>query len=327
MLAANVFEFLGFLFLFVVSFKVFRSLCRGLYQCYLAPILGMTLNFKEMGKWAVITGSTDGIGKAYAEELAKRGLNIILISRSPDKLKAVAEEIEKKYVVKTKVISVDFTGGLEIYDTIREGLDGHEIGVLVNNVGMSYVYPEYLSIIPDGDKVILDVIKANTIACTMMMRLILPDMEKRRRGVIINIASISAVSPVPLLTVYGASKVYMDFLSRGAQIEFRDKGIMIQSVLPGFVVSNMSRLRKSWSCPYPKEFVQAALCTVGIEDRTYGYPAHKLMGYALEVLMLYFPSSILDSVNYNVSKGIRRGYYKKHGLLNSSNQAPKTKEN
>jgi 17beta-estradiol 17-dehydrogenase / very-long-chain 3-oxoacyl-CoA reductase len=67
-------------------------------------------NLKKYGDWAVVTGCTDGIGKAYAEKLAKKGLNIVLLSRSLDKLNELSTFITDKYKVKTKVIAVDFTG-------------------------------------------------------------------------------------------------------------------------------------------------------------------------------------------------------------------------
>ena len=69
-----------------------------------------SLNLKKYGSWACVTGCTDGIGKAYAEALAKRGLNIVLISRTLGKLKEQAKFLEETYRVKTKVISADFTG-------------------------------------------------------------------------------------------------------------------------------------------------------------------------------------------------------------------------
>lgn len=70
-------------------------------------------------------------------QMAKRGLNVILVSRSLNKLLDVANEIEKSFHVKTAVIDVDFTSGYEIYDKIRENIHGKNIGVLVNNVGIS----------------------------------------------------------------------------------------------------------------------------------------------------------------------------------------------
>lgn len=78
----------------------------------------------------VITGSTDGIGKQYAFQLASRGLNVVLVSRSTDKLVAVAAEIESKYSVKTKWIAVDFSSGREIYDHLRRELESVPVGIL-----------------------------------------------------------------------------------------------------------------------------------------------------------------------------------------------------
>ncbi|XP_049559126.1 very-long-chain 3-oxoacyl-CoA reductase-A-like isoform X6 [Orcinus orca] len=86
----------------------------------------------------VVTGATNGISKAYAHELAGRGLNIVLISRDLSKLEHEAKAIERLHGKSTRVIQVDFTGGLEIYEAIAAGLKDLEIGVLINSVGKQY---------------------------------------------------------------------------------------------------------------------------------------------------------------------------------------------
>nr|KAF6410054.1 hydroxysteroid dehydrogenase like 1 [Rousettus aegyptiacus] len=85
---------------------------------------------KQYGRWAVVSGATDGIGRAYAEELASRGLNIILISRNQEKLQMVAKDIADTYKVETDIIVADFSNGREIYDPIREALKDKDIGIL-----------------------------------------------------------------------------------------------------------------------------------------------------------------------------------------------------
>nr|KAF6433585.1 hydroxysteroid 17-beta dehydrogenase 3 [Molossus molossus] len=90
---------------------------------------------KSMGQWAVITGAGDGIGKAYSFELARQGLNVVLISRTLEKLQAVAMEIESTTGSSVRIIQADFTKD-DIYGYIEEKLKGLEIGILVNNVGM-----------------------------------------------------------------------------------------------------------------------------------------------------------------------------------------------
>ncbi|KFM63344.1 Estradiol 17-beta-dehydrogenase 12, partial [Stegodyphus mimosarum] len=141
---------------------------------------------------------------------------------------------------------------------------------------MSYAYAEYLTKVPHAEKFVENLIKANVVSCTRMSLLVLPQMEQRRKGVIINVSSLSALSPVPLLSVYSACKVYVNFFTRATQEEYSSKGIIVQSVLPGFVSTKMSKMRPSFTTCTPEAFVRWALKTVGVESQTYGYPVHKL---------------------------------------------------
>lgn len=98
--------FFGYLSLLAITTKIDLFLISWIYRRFIRSSLDVT---KCGGKWALVTGSTDGIGKAYAFALARKGLNIILVSRSPYKLQNVADEIEEKCSnVKTKIIQVDF---------------------------------------------------------------------------------------------------------------------------------------------------------------------------------------------------------------------------
>lgn len=308
---------IGIIVIFYLLFKILRSLWRGLYSCILADLLGATVNWKKLGQWAVITGSTDGIGKAYAKAFAAKGFDIVLVSRNPEKLEDVAQEIEKKYKVKTKVVAIDFTADSSIYNSVKKAIDGLEIGVLVNNVGMSYSYAEYLTKIPNVEKFMEDVLRANITSCLRMSLLVLPQMEKRRKGVIINVSSLSALTPVPLLSIYSASKVFVNFFSKATAEEYKNKGIIVQSVLPGFVSTKMSKMRPSFMTSTPEAFVRWALKTVGVESQTCGYPVHKLQGYIQELMWDYMPESINLALNHRWMNDIRRRYYKKFGLVDT----------
>lgn len=99
-------------------------------------------NLKEYGSWAIITGSTDGIGKAMAFELASKGLNLLLVGRNPLKLEATSKEIRDRLDVEVKFVVIDMqkVEGVEIVKKVEEAIDGLDIGLLVNGAGLAYPY-------------------------------------------------------------------------------------------------------------------------------------------------------------------------------------------
>ncbi|XP_056134360.1 very-long-chain 3-oxoacyl-CoA reductase-B [Lampris incognitus] len=269
---------------------------------------GRLVSPARLGRWAVVTGATDGIGKAYAEELARRGFAIVLISRTQEKLDEVSKSIESKCGVETKTIAVDFSAG-NIYPKIEDGLSGLEIGVLVNNVGISYSYPEFFLNIPNLDSFIDTMVNINITSVCQMTRLVLPRMVERKKGAILNISSASGMYPVPLLTVYSASKAFVDYFSRGLEAEYKSKGIIIQSVLPFFVATKLSKIRRATlDKPSPERYVAAEINTVGLQSQTNGYLPHAIMGWVTTALL---PTRILRSVVMGMGLSQRARYLKK----------------
>lgn len=109
--------------------------------------------------------------------------------------------------MQTKVLAIDFTGDLDIYKQIANEIKGYNIGILVNNVGVSYDHPEYFLNVPNSERVFDQIIRCNVYSAVYMSKIVLPQMLEKKMGIIINLSSQSATIPTPLLTVYSATKV------------------------------------------------------------------------------------------------------------------------
>ncbi|CAF1189790.1 unnamed protein product [Rotaria sordida] len=268
----------------------------------------LRVDIKKFGEWALITGSTDGIGKAYAIELAKRGFNVILISRTKEKLEQVAKEIQTKYSnTQVKIISIDFTKDNSIYSRIREEIRGIDIGVLINNVGISYEYPESFDKIEENEKCLNNMIRCNVDSVANLTQIILPDMIKKRRGLIVNISSISGRRPTPLLGLYSGTKGFIDLFSRSLAAECISRGVYIQSLCPGYVVSKLSGIRKaSLIAPTPEKFVASALDRITLPFTT-GYWTHEIQEFIQSLL----PEFLSNKIAMHVLCGVRAKALKK----------------
>ncbi|KAM9547705.1 17-beta-hydroxysteroid dehydrogenase type 3 isoform 1-T1 [Salvelinus alpinus] len=251
--------------------------------------------FTSMGEWAVVTGGSDGIGKAYAFELAGRGLNVVILSRTKDKLDRVALEIGETTGQKVKVIVADFTED-DMYEHIEENLKGLNISVLgarVNNVGIlpSHIPCKFLQT-KDLEQRITKVINCNVKALVKMCQIVLPGMEKRGKGVIVNISSGVASVPSPMYTMYCASKVFVERFSQGLQAEYKAKRIMIQAVAPFGVSTPMTGYQKSNMVTLTAEdFVRTSLEYLQAGDKTYGSICHTVLGWMVQAV----PQQILHS--------------------------------
>ncbi|XP_014096419.3 very-long-chain 3-oxoacyl-CoA reductase [Bactrocera oleae] len=273
------FQVFGSIALGLMCFKIVTKFLPWVYINIIGPkFLGPKLNIRSMGGWAVVTGSTDGIGRAYAKALAKRGFSLVLISRSLSKLEDVAKEIENECKVEIKIIDVDFQNSDEIYDKIKAGIEGLDIGVLVNNVGVGYPYPEYFhNYYQQNPKILLDMISVNIHSVTHMCALVLPVMLSRKKGLIINVSSTTSSIPASLLTIYSGTKAFVDKFSEDLQTEYRASGIRVQCIKPGYVSTKMSKLRPSLSSPTPDTYVASALSMLGYATTTTGYLPHEFV--------------------------------------------------
>ncbi|XP_076859727.1 17-beta-hydroxysteroid dehydrogenase type 3 isoform X2 [Brachyhypopomus gauderio] len=235
--------------------------------------------FTSMGKWAVITGGSEGIGRAYAQQLAGHGLNVVLISRSRGKLETAAQDIELTTGRKVTVISADFTKD-DIYTSIEESISSLDVAILVNNVGiLPSQIPCKLLETTNLEEKILQVINCNLKSMAKMCRLILPGMVERGRGIILNVSSGMAIVPFPLYTLYGATKVFIERFAQCLQAEYKSKGILVQTVSPFGVSTSMMGYQKEDLMTFSAEaFVKSSLTYLKAGDHSYGSVRHTILG-------------------------------------------------
>jgi len=160
------------------------------------------------GSWALVTGSTDGIGKAIAFELAQKNLNLVLIGRNQNKLDTVSTEIQEEFKnVQIKKVVIDLSGDMhEGIKSLRKAIEGLDVGVLVNCAGSANERPLFLD--KGKMEMWMAMIKVNLEALTMVTRVVLQGMIERKTGAILNIGSGStlALPSFPLYAVYAGSK-------------------------------------------------------------------------------------------------------------------------
>ncbi len=184
---------------------------------------------------ALITGASSGIGKATALEFAKAGIDVALVSRSYDKLMAVASAAAATGV-EAKAYEVDLAEVGQVREQIQSiAADFGGIDILVNNAGIGYIGT--LSETPLADW--LEVINLNLTSVFQCIVGILPTMQSRASGTIINVASIAGKQPFPGWGAYSVSKAGLIALSKTVAAEERDRGIRVTAICPGAVATEL----------------------------------------------------------------------------------------
>jgi 17beta-estradiol 17-dehydrogenase / very-long-chain 3-oxoacyl-CoA reductase len=201
---------LGAIYLSGAAFRLLAHLARCL-----SPPTDLRGRY---GAWAVITGPTSGIGRSMALELARRGLNLVLVGHDPTKLHDVANAIAyaTRGAVRTKTVVFDLAlastaQGEEAARRLREAVDGLDVGVLVNNAGVARPCAVYLH---EFDvEAWVRMVRVNLWALTEVTAAVLPGMVARGRGTVVNIGSGSteAIPSFPLYSIYAATKRYPTF--------------------------------------------------------------------------------------------------------------------
>lgn len=299
-------QVLGAVILAYGCITVFSDFCTYLYVHFVRS--GKNLK-KSFGEWAIVTGATDGIGKAMAFEFAKKGLNVLLISRTKSKLEDCQKEIKTKFPkVDVKVLDIDFSNFSESErKRVSSFVKDMNIGVLVNNVGVSYPYPMYFHELSDDN--VEQLMTVNVHSMTWMTRIVLPKMVEMKKGAVVNIASAAGVANSPLLSQYGAAKSYVAMFSRAMNYEYESKGISFQCQVPMYVTTKLAKLRKTtiWTCS-ENAYARAAVAAIGYEALISPYWSHAIQIWFSQVLPEWFIGKV---VTLNTHHSIRKAGLKK----------------
>lgn len=180
--------------------------------------------------YTLITGTTSGIGKEFAELFAKKGYNLITIAMNEEILKKQKIELEKKYNINVKYIVKDLsieTSYLEIYNEVKQ--NNINIDILVNNAGFA-TYGNFIDVELEKQK---NLAMVNMMAVMQLSYLFGKEMAKRKKGKIINIASIASFQAGPFMAMYYASKSFVRSFSEALHEELKEQGVGVTAICPG----------------------------------------------------------------------------------------------
>eukprot|EP00127_Corallochytrium_limacisporum_P000325 Clim_evm20s11 gene=Clim_evmTU20s11 len=203
----------------------------GIVSAFRAQEYSATLRKKVApGTTALITGSSSGMGKQFADLYAKTGHDVILVARTESKLKEIAADLEERWNIKAHVIACDLSAPGAAAQ-LKKKVDEKNLTVhkLVNNAG----YGANVRFLSMGDKESAEMINLNATALTEMMHEFIPDMVSRGEGRVLNVASLGGLIPAPNQAVYFASKAYVVSLSEAVAYELAPKGVKVTCLCPG----------------------------------------------------------------------------------------------
>jgi short-subunit dehydrogenase len=178
---------------------------------------------------ALITGASAGIGAVYADRLAKRGYDLILVARNQSRLAALAQRLRNETGRSVETIGADLNDRADLAGVETMLRTNASITLLLNNAGVGAAAPLLNS---DVDKMD-EMIRLNVGALTRLTYAAVPGFVARGGGTIVNIASMVAISPETLNGIYGGSKAFVLALSQSLHHELAGKGLRVQAVLPG----------------------------------------------------------------------------------------------
>src|SRR5690625_32006 len=205
------------------------------------------MNKTTKENFAVVTGASQGLGKSFAIELAKKGNNLLLLSLPNEGLANLCAKLEKQFKIKTVPYETDLSIKENLYSVTDWINENYHINVLINNVGIGGTrkFDEV------STSYIETMIGLNVMATSILTHRLLPNLKARDKANILNISSLAGYSPIGYKTVYPASKAFVHSFSRGLYQELIDTSVCVSVVAPGPMKTNgnaTQRIEKQGFC-------------------------------------------------------------------------------
>ena len=179
--------------------------------------------------YALITGASMGLGRAFAYEFAARGFNLILVSLPNQGIKLIADDCHLTTGVDCQTFELDLTDKKALMEFIEEINANYDISVLINNAGMGG--SQMFSVV--DFKYIENILMLNIYVSTTLIHKLLPNLKRQNDSYILNISSMASLTPTGYKTVYPASKAYIRHLSMGLREEFHGSGVHVSTAILG----------------------------------------------------------------------------------------------
>lgn len=203
---------------------------------------------------AVITGGSSGIGAIYADRLAHRGYDVLLVARNQKRMAALASKLVSETGINVDILTADLTNSADVARAEQILREDSRVTLLVNNAGLGATAPLLKAGIADMARMIA----LNVEALTRLTYASVPGFVKRGAGTIINIASVVAIAPEILNGVYGGTKAFVLAFSQSLHHELADTGVRVQVVLPGATATDFWEKSGKPVEQLPKEIVMSA---------------------------------------------------------------------
>lgn len=176
----------------------------------------------------LITGASTGIGAVYADRFARRGHDLVLVARDAGRMEVLAERLRREAGVAVDIVKADLTDAADLATVEARLREDARIGVLVNNAGTAAA-GGFLEQNPDALARLIDL---NVVALTRLANAAASRFASEGKGAIVNIGSVVGLAPELGMSVYGATKAFVLFLTQGLHLELGPKGVYVQAVLP-----------------------------------------------------------------------------------------------